>query len=128
MAVHTFSNFVPGLSETIEEIDTDIAGRNATIQYQDEGVDVSTKGAIQYINFTGTGVAVTSPSAGTLVVTVSTGAEAFIDLSDVPASYAGEGGRAVAVNLGETGLEFVDFPSSGSGLTQPQVMARSLGC
>jgi len=70
MAVHTFSNFVPGLSETIEEIDTDIAGRNATIQYQDEGVDVSTKGAIQYINFTGTGVTVTSPSAGVLVVDV----------------------------------------------------------
>lgn len=52
----------------------------------------------------------------------------FLSLTDTPSAYAGEGGKAVAVNFGETGLEFVDFPSSGSGLTQPQVMARSLGC
>lgn len=68
---------------------TDVATRNYTIQYQDDGVDVSTKGGIQYINFTGSGVAVTNPSAGLLGVDVSGG---------------------------------------GSGLTQPQVMARTLGC
>lgn len=51
------------------------------------------------------------------------GASAFIDLSDAPASYAGEGGKAVAVNVGETGLEFVDFPSgSGSGFTEHQFL------
>jgi len=54
------------------------------------------------------------------------GAAAFTDLTDVPTSYSGEGGRLVMVSYGETALEFVDPPSTG--LTQPQIMARSLGC
>lgn len=35
------------------------------------------------------------------------GAGAFTDLTDVPASYTGEAGKVLAVNGGETGLEFV---------------------
>lgn len=34
----------------------------------------------------------------------------FLDLTDTPDTYAGSAGRAVAVNAGATGLEFVDFP------------------
>ncbi len=34
---------------------------------------------------------------------------AFLDLSDVPATYAGASEKGVAVNVGETGLEFVDL-------------------
>jgi hypothetical protein len=34
----------------------------------------------------------------------------FLDLTDTPNTYAGSGGKAVAVNVGETGLEFIDFP------------------
>jgi len=41
------------------------------------------------------------------------GATAFTDLTDVPSSYSGQGGKAVRVNVGETGLEF--FTASGSG-------------
>lgn len=37
----------------------------------------------------------------------------FTDLGDVPGSYAGYGGYAVAVNVGETALEFVPFPAGG---------------
>lgn len=77
------------LESDVEQLDGAVATRNYTIQYQDDGVDVSTKGGIQYINFTGSGVTVTNPSAGLLDVDVSGG---------------------------------------GSGLTQPQVMARTLGC
>mgnify|MGYP003419648265 CR=1 FL=1 len=88
-ANETFDLHVPGLSKAIDEMDVEIAERNATIQYQDEGVDVGTKGGIQYINFTGSGVALDEPSAGVLEVIVSGG---------------------------------------GSGLSQPQVMARTLGC
>jgi hypothetical protein len=39
----------------------------------------------------------------------------FVDLGDVPANYAGAGGKAVAVTVGEDGLEFVDFPAGGGG-------------
>lgn len=35
------------------------------------------------------------------------GSGSFIGLTDTPGSYAGQGGRLVAVNGGETGLEFV---------------------
>lgn len=89
-AVHGLSDFVPGLTQVVEELEVEVAGRNATIQYQDEGVDVSTKGAIDYVDFTGAGVTVSSPVAGVLQVTIPGG--------------------------------------GGSGLTQPQVMARTLGC
>lgn len=40
------------------------------------------------------------------------GVNEFVELIDTPASYAGTGGQAVAVNVGETGLEFVPFPSA----------------
>lgn len=41
------------------------------------------------------------------------GATAFTDLTDVPSSYSGQAGKAVRVNVGETGLEF--FTASGTG-------------
>jgi hypothetical protein len=44
-----------------------------------------------------------------------TGSQAFTDLTDVPASYAGAGGKLVAVNAGADALEFVDAPSGGGG-------------
>jgi len=50
------------------------------------------------------------------------GASAFTDLSDVPASYVGSGGKAVKVKDDETGLEFGDCPMAVSGsksLTMP---------
>ena len=189
------SNFVPGLSDVVADLEAGIAAKNPTIEYQDEGTPVLSDAAI--VNFAGAGVTVTDEGGGEVKVTIpgggagssisgmipgeegpageewmipgpvgasggkgetgdpgatgpmgiigpmgeqgepgeswmipgpsgAVGSLAFTDLTDVPASYAGEGGRAVAVNFGETGLEFVDFPSSG--LTQPQVMARSLGC
>ena len=44
-----------------------------------------------------------------------TGATAFTQLTDVPASYSGESHNAVRVNAGETALEFYT-PSTGSGV------------
>ena len=67
-AAHGFSDFVPGLTQTIEDLETDVANRNETIQYQEDGVDVGVKGGIDTVNFTGTGITVTNPSAGLLVV------------------------------------------------------------
>jgi hypothetical protein len=40
------------------------------------------------------------------------GASDFLDLTDTPGSYAGQGGKLVAVNAGATALEFV---TSGGG-------------
>jgi len=44
---------------------------------------------------------------------VDTGAISFVDLDDVPANYAGAGGKVVKVNAGATGLEFV---AGGAGV------------
>lgn len=41
------------------------------------------------------------------------GATDFTDLGDVPASYSGEGGKAVFVNSGETALEFLELSTGG---------------
>ncbi len=68
--------------------ESEVASRNYTIQYRDDGVDVSTKGGIQYIDFTGSSVTASSSVAGVLQVDVSGGS---------------------------------------GGLTQPQVMTRTLG-
>lgn len=38
------------------------------------------------------------------------GASDFTDLGDVPSSYSGEGGKLLAVNSGETAVEFVAAP------------------
>jgi len=43
------------------------------------------------------------------------GASAFTDLSDTPSSYAGQGGKLVAVNAGATALEFVTGGGGGGG-------------
>lgn len=115
----------------IAEADTlattaDIASRNPVIGYFDEGVLVASD--IIAINYVGAGITLTEVAPGAVEVAVTSGATAFTDLSDVPPTYLGANGQAVAVNAGGTGLEFIDFPAGGSGLTQPQVMARSLGC
>lgn len=39
----------------------------------------------------------------------------FTELLDTPSSYSGEGGNCVAVNVGETGLEFISCGGAGSG-------------
>jgi hypothetical protein len=44
---------------------------------------------------------------------VTPGDTAFLELTDTPASYAGEGGNAVIVNAGATALEF-GTPAAGS--------------
>lgn len=42
------------------------------------------------------------------------GATAFTSLTDVPSSYTGAGGKVVAVNVGETGLEFISASGVGT--------------
>jgi len=42
------------------------------------------------------------------------GGGAFIDLTDVPSSYSGQGGKVVAVNVGENGLEFISASGVGT--------------
>lgn len=43
----------------------------------------------------------------------SAGATTFLGLTDTPDSYAGQGGKAVAVKADVSGLEFIAFPASG---------------
>lgn len=54
----------------------------------------------------------------------STGATSFLQLSDAPSSYSGQGGKGVRVNAGATALEFYSLSAtgvtsvgSGAGLT-----------
>lgn len=63
--------------------------------------------------------AVTAAAGGVVAAVIfdpnlSAAVDAFTDLSDVPSTYAGAGLQAVRVNAGATGLEFVNFPASGS--------------
>lgn len=81
---------------------------------------------VTYVGQSLKAVRVNAGETGLEFYTPTGGAAAFTDLTDVPTSYSGEGGRLVMVSYGETALEFVDPPSTG--LTQPQIMARSLGC
>lgn len=67
------SNFVPGLSEVVTDLEDSIAGRNETLQFQDEGVDVATKGGINTVNFTGAGVTAAEGALGVLDVTIPGG-------------------------------------------------------
>lgn len=46
------------------------------------------------------------PGRWILVQATSSGGVTFLSLTDTPGSYAGQGGRTVRVNPGETGLEF----------------------
>ncbi len=60
----------------IDEADTvattdDVAGRNLTIEYQDEGIPVAAKGGIEYVDFVGLGITATEFSAGHLTVEVT---------------------------------------------------------
>lgn len=55
----------------------------------------------------------TSATTAVLILAVSSGASAFTDLTDAPASFAGAGGKLVAVNSGATALEFVAAGGAG---------------
>lgn len=56
---------------------------------------------------------------------VSSGATSFLDLTDTPSSYSGQGGKAIRVNAGETALEF--FSASGSGTVTSVSVASANG-
>ncbi len=43
------------------------------------------------------------------------GSSTFLGLTDTPSAFTSQAGKAVAVNVGETALEFIDFPSGGGG-------------
>lgn len=43
------------------------------------------------------------------------GALTFLELTDTPAAYAGQGGKVVAVKMDTTGLEFIVAPEGGEG-------------
>lgn len=64
----------------------------------------------------GTNVTVDSTDPANPIVssTGGGGAAAFTDLTDVPAAYTGAGGKAVAVNGTETGLEFISLAGGGT--------------
>lgn len=58
-----------------------------------------------------------NPTTGKLDLTgggSGSGASAFIDLTDVPASYAGQALKMVRVNAAQTALEFVTGGSGGT--------------
>lgn len=97
-------------------------------------VDISTSGSLGHIihndsgaltqrpklKFTGDGVVVSdSPGDDATLVTITTGSSAgastFLELTDVPSDYTGYGGYLLAVNGGETGVEFIAQSSAQAG-------------
>ena len=69
-------------------------------------------GATKTINFTGAGVTESKVNGMQTIDIASGGASAFTDLTDVPASYVGQGGKVVAVKADVSGLEFVAATST----------------
>lgn len=55
------------------------------------------------------------------------GASAFIDLSDTPSAYTGQGGKFLAVNSGASAVEFVDKPSGGGGASLSDATPKADG-
>jgi len=58
--------------------------------------------------------AANSPSASNAIATMADIAlhDTFLELTDTPSAYTGAAGKGVAVNSGETGLEFVAFAAA----------------
>jgi len=52
---------------------------------------------------------------------------AFLNLSDTPAAYAGEGSKIVAVNVAENALEFIVAPAGNGGVSTPSYAFMFLG-
>lgn len=50
----------------------------------------------------------------------------FTDLADVPSAFTDQGGKIVAVNEGETALEFIDPPTGGGGFSYFSVIDYSI--
>jgi hypothetical protein len=86
------------------------------------GVGVKNNGSLvgmgfTNINFTGSGINSITKTGREVTVDVSGGgggATAFIDLTDVPSSYAGQSGKVAAVNGTEDGLEFIAVGGTGT--------------
>ena len=74
-SIHGFSDFIPGLDQEIEDLSAEVAGRNLNIQFQQDGVDISSKGGIDIVNFTGD-LTAQELVAGTLIVDVSSVSQA----------------------------------------------------
>jgi hypothetical protein len=52
--------------------------------------------------------------------TAESGTTTFLELSDTPPDYTGQGGKALAVTLGEDGVEFVTLPQGPEGPPGPE--------
>lgn len=63
----------------------------------------------------GTNVTLT-PVGNTITIAAEGGSETFIGLTDAPAAFTGAGGKVVAVNSGETALEFIAAPAAANGV------------
>ena len=61
------------------------------------------------------GVVIEPPTQQDIITLASGNITTFLNLTDTPSSYVGEGGDCVAVNVGETGLEFIACGAGSAG-------------
>lgn len=68
-------------------------------------------------NYTPAGGTVSGHLAGidSALASAGGGTTTFTGLTDTPSAYTGEAGKVLAVNTGETGVEFIDAPAGGGG-------------
>lgn len=86
----------------------------ATIPISDDGVEVVAQ--LSSLNFAGAGYVITNTGGAVTITLADTNTDTFATLTDTPATYVGEAGKAVVVNGTEDGLEFVTAPVTGAAI------------
>lgn len=71
-------------------------------------------------------IVVSADGTALALADVSSGAGAFVELSDAPANYTDAGGKIVAVKADGTGLEFISLSSSSTLATLGDVVIASI--
>jgi hypothetical protein len=121
----TSSNLVFATANGDEVDPTGVFALNGSVRYASNNPTV---GDSTYFNNSFSRLLITS-AGGPLVDAIvegvggGGGATTFTGLTDTPANYTGQGGKAVAVKPDATGLEFVDFPEGGGSMTGAQIEA-----
>ncbi len=97
--VYDASKTTIGFAEDITKLDDEVVAIETELGTNPKGIYASVKANLM-----------------ALWVAIANAVDDFLDLSDTPGSYSGQGGKAVLVNVGENALEFGEAGAAIGGL------------